>query len=165
MKTDTTELRREAHSFEIEGAPDVAALLRSAADELDRLRAKAGLCKWEAEHQQGALQELGLAEEFPLGCDSIEWVGQALLDARRELDAARKIIDALPKTADGVAIVPGMSIWIDTNGELAEYEVLSVYDDQVNIGLDLDCEVPAIWYPHEVYSTEAAALAAGKGEK
>lgn len=68
------------------------------------------VCKWEADHQKTALEPLGLADEFPYGCDTIAFVGEALLAARKllvvegnlliaERDKTQKLIDALQDIA------------------------------------------------------------------
>lgn len=57
--------------------------------------------KWESDHQKMKLEELGLAEEFPFGCDAIEHVGEALIAARKNLNAAlereAKLFEVLKK--------------------------------------------------------------------
>lgn len=55
-----------------------------------RIRELEAAPQWEANHQRDKLEDLGLADEFPFDCDSIEHVGEALLIARdriRELEA------------------------------------------------------------------------------
>lgn len=44
---------------------------------------------WEADHQRRALQECGLAAEFPYGCDAIEHVAGALAASRKEAQELR----------------------------------------------------------------------------
>ena len=60
-------------------------------------------CKWEADHQKAALERLRLADEFMWGCDSIDFVAEALLLARKLLadERAKKqtLIDALQDIA------------------------------------------------------------------
>jgi hypothetical protein len=45
--------------------------------------------EWESDHQTAALQSVGLADEYPYGCDSILHVAQALIDARADLAKLR----------------------------------------------------------------------------
>ena len=60
-----------------------------------RCRAVAALAEaattptWEADHQRRALEAVGLADEFPFGCDAIDHVAEALLVARAEVERLR----------------------------------------------------------------------------
>jgi hypothetical protein len=64
------------------------------AGEVERLQASkclmptAAACvkEWESNHQLECLTELGLADEFPFGCDSIHWVAESLIGSRAERD-------------------------------------------------------------------------------
>jgi len=58
--------------------------------------------RWSHNHQREILKELGLADEFPFGCDAIEHVGEALLAARAELAQALEEIKRLqcPETPE-----------------------------------------------------------------
>lgn len=47
-------------------------------------------CSCEADHQRAALESLGLAQEFPFGCDAIQHVAEALIAARKQLDVERE---------------------------------------------------------------------------
>jgi len=40
---------------------------------------------WEEDHQRRHLESLGLAEEFPQGCDAVQYVGEALLASRARI--------------------------------------------------------------------------------
>lgn len=51
--------------------------------------------EWERDHQREALAELGLADEFPFGCDAIEHVAQALVGQRAETARLRERVAAL----------------------------------------------------------------------
>ena len=73
-----------------------------------------------------------------------------MLKRIRELEA---VVEKLPKTADGVPLVPGMAIWVWTDDGLAE----DVADNAYCCDHDL--------YPlHDTYSTEQAAHAAAGGK-
>ena len=48
--------------------------------------------EWEADKQRRALEAVGLAEEFPFGCDSIEHVAEALIACRAERDRLRAVV-------------------------------------------------------------------------
>ena len=51
------------------------------ADLKAKLESRQAATGWEADHQRRILLELGLADEFPFGCDAIKFVGEALLAA------------------------------------------------------------------------------------
>ena len=51
--------------------------------EIERLKDSPAM-KWEADHQRRHLEQLGLADEFPFGCDAIEHVAEDLLAVRAE---------------------------------------------------------------------------------
>jgi chromosome segregation ATPase len=55
----------------------------------DRFARTEPAANWEDDHQRRSLEALGLAEEFPWGCDSIQVVGEALIAARQELQEAK----------------------------------------------------------------------------
>lgn len=61
------------------------------------VRLKKGPAGWEAEHQRRALETVGLAEEFPFGCDAIEAVAEALLASRGEVERLREEVDELKR--------------------------------------------------------------------
>ena len=41
-------------------------------------------------------------------------------DLQRRAVAAEAVVEKLPKTADGVAVVPGMSVWAELDDEIVE---------------------------------------------
>ena len=51
----------------------------------DAQRQAADCCKWEADTQRAHLEQYGLAEEFPYGCDSIGAVADTLVTARNQV--------------------------------------------------------------------------------
>lgn len=68
----------------------------------------------------------------------------ALAESRAEAERLAAVVSRLPVTADGVPIVPGMTVRIMSPGHdrvLGVFTVLSVYADSVNIGHDLDDEI------------------------
>ena len=84
---------------------------------------------------------------------------QTIRELREKLAKANAIIDKLPKTADGVPIVPGMRLYSERHqawgGGIGSYVVASL---QTTSTSDLD------WIDGRLYSTEAAALAAKEGK-
>ncbi|OHB80875.1 MAG: hypothetical protein A2W31_11505 [Planctomycetes bacterium RBG_16_64_10] len=92
-----------------------------------------------------------------------------LAEAQRERDAARAVVERLPKTADGSPITPGMKIYRRVgNGERAWIEAntaTGVDAETIRKGTEpwiscFECNCPAADY----YSTREAA-AAGEGER
>ena len=76
-------------------------------------------------------------------------------DAAVEIGRLRAIVDKLPKTANGVPVVPGMKLW-DANVSLAPYGPIDV----VMAGNDGDYYQPHEWDWDNCYSTKEAAEAA-----
>ena len=99
-----------------------AAAIKALLDERDELRKAAS---WEADHQRRHLEALGLADEFPFGCDAIQHVAEALIALRARLAALEA---ALPKTADPepVSITPGMKAWVDVHPMFSVFEPVTV---------------------------------------
>lgn len=85
------------------------------------------------------------------------------------INRLQAIVDQLPKTADGVPIVPGLEVWIRDRWEekdgtestdIVECFVYQVEADRVeaaDVDTGIDCQYDL---PSDFYSTEAAALAA-----
>jgi hypothetical protein len=65
------------------------------ADLKAKLDSRLAATGWEADHQRMHLMELGLAEEFPFGCDAIQYVGEALLAAREKRDAYYGVVTTM----------------------------------------------------------------------
>jgi len=79
--------------------------------------------------------------------------------AVKKAESLQAVVDKLPKTADGVAVVPGMKVYqFDPTGYLQSYDV------GTNQARD-DSSHPSpayLVFNHACYSTEAAARAAGE---
>ena len=70
----------------------------------------------------------------------------------RELEQLRAIVDKLPKTADGVPVVPGMMVWrVLLSGSLDYREVVSIISSDVVSLNDIGA------YFGDLYSTREAA--------
>lgn len=65
------------------------------ADLKAQLESRQAATSWEADHQRRHLEALGLAEEFPFGCDAIQHVGEALLAARGQRDAYYGVVTTM----------------------------------------------------------------------
>ena len=76
---------------------------------------------------------------------------------RAVLVDARYIIDKLPKTADGVPVVPGMQVWLVEHPTTLGHTV-SAIGRRGRIWLE---NKGAIYYGQEIASTREAAEAAG----
>lgn len=76
-------------------------------------------------------------------------VGNDLINARAELAKLREIVDKLPKTADGVPIVPGMPLFFWTDDR-------ELYEEKASPNPLENWEQG----PGDCYSTKAAALGA-----
>jgi hypothetical protein len=78
-----------------------------------------------------------------------------------EIERLRAIVDKLPKTADGVTISPGMSVWCLLDDEWQKVIASEVSDvGQVNIMDEVDDEGGGFWEIREAsdcYSTRQAA--------
>ena len=92
-------------------------------------------------------------KRFPEWSDSDE-VQRDLRRIAGEIERLRAIVDKLPKTADGVPLVPGMEVWDLTappQGPLSTpVRIVTVFSNE--------------WYEHR-YSTRKAAESAGKDGK
>jgi hypothetical protein len=137
----------------------------SAAAELRRLTARLAVkcaqpggteCAnlWQADTNERQLKSVSpeLADEFPWGCDTVEHLAEALV-------ASRKIVSRLPKTADGVPITPGMTLWDKIGGHKWNVTGFNTRDGKLCClyeagGFDAICS--------GYYSTREAAEAAGK---
>ncbi len=92
----------------------------------------------------------------------------AIIDLLTRLVAAREVIAKLPRTADGVPIVPGMTVWSETpkahTVTWIHHRLVKARCECHNDELTMDTKEI-----HKVYSTREAALvaqspAAGEGE-
>ncbi len=83
------------------------------------------------------------------GCFATDAVKVAV-DKCEELQA---IADKLPKTADGVAVVPGMNLWFVETRDTGKTWFVKKHED-------IHISPSHFWIEHRAYSTEAAALAA-----
>lgn len=79
----------------------------------------------------------------------------------RELERARVVIDTLPKTADGIAVTPGMKVWLLNDNSVIECH--SVFTVQFNGAASTNGK--GISLPGACYSTREAAEAASKEQK
>lgn len=90
---------------------------------------------------------------------------QAISAAIAELLRLAKVEEALPKTRDGVPIVPGMKVYRPSVPIVEEHEVIHLsryrlYFERRGIPYSFTADLGL-----GVYSTEAAALAATEGAK
>jgi len=76
----------------------------------------------------------------------------------RELNEARAVIERLPKTADGVPIVPGDSVYMQWTGH--ERRVRAVHSDSIAVTVGLIAATLVNVHPHQCYSTKKSAEAA-----
>lgn len=84
-----------------------ASLVVAAADELDSLQAKL----WRIGSKlSGVIADTFIGHNHDILIANIE---AAFASLARERDELRKIIDRLPKTADGVSITPGDVVWAE----------------------------------------------------
>ena len=82
-----------------------------------------------------------------------EQASDTILEQRAEIERLSAIVDKLPRTADGVPVVPGMTCWyMSWGGNAIEFPV----DDWSDIATDWDD------YGRRYYSTPEAARAAGE---
>lgn len=95
----------------------------------DELRARiaahaesAPAAKWEADHQREALLRVGLAEEFPWGCDAIEHVAESLVGSRKKVAALKAERDALRAQ---VAMLRGTLRAVEIGCSTAESEAVA----------------------------------------
>jgi len=94
---------------------------------------------------------------------------QAKVEAlQAEIKRLRDIVDKLPKTADGVPVVPGMTVWVNDNG-IGVYAERHV-EEVANTGFYKYVERRAGWSCEwcagkNSYSTREAAEAGGKKEQ
>lgn len=100
-------------------------------------------------------------------CINDQWM--ALAAANKRAAEAEAVIAKLPKTADGVPIVPGMEVWCDFRIEVVRGVAFACPDNRVHVKFDemidltdggkvmADRSDPWVGC---VYSTRAAALAA-----
>jgi hypothetical protein len=105
----------------------------------------------------------------PTGC-----LSRQLSRLRSDLAAARGVIERLPKTADGVPVVPGMNLWTATyradNGPWAcgvlaiNHESHNAYELVVRDADGNEDEVEAGWCYSTREAAEQAAKAAGGSE-
>lgn len=84
-----------------------------------------------------------------------------LSEVTQERDELRKVVEKLPKTKDGVVIVPGMLIFRTDRLESAKAELRADFEcfPIRAIGWNMNCR------GSEVYSTRAAAEAAQKASE
>jgi len=75
------------------------------AEELARMRIRDAIRLWEALGIENGIHEEGVFEL-----------------AAKEIERLRAIVDRLPKTEDGVIVVPGMNLWC--NSDRGEYQWL-----------------------------------------
>jgi len=96
-------------------------------------------------------------------------------EAADEIERLRAIVDKLPKTADGVPVVPGMDVWLNSCTELLgskqdrtttrqAWRVTSVCTGGVITIVLPVTELKAFIYADDCYSTLEAAKAAGEDE-
>lgn len=91
-------------------------------------------------------------------CDENESLRAELAKANAEIERLRSIVDSLPKTADGVPIIPGMTLWLVVYNALGQ-QVYEAVPDVVVEG-----EYVRTWFgairSDRCYSTREAAEAA-----
>lgn len=97
---------------------------------------------------QAEIDRINDAQAASLGAEINRLAAENAAQAR-EIERLREIVDRLPKTADGVPIVPGMEVYVETDDDGLQCDEvvvkLAAYDVH---------DLPEFWF-----STEAAALA------
>lgn len=83
-------------------------------------------------------------------------------EEQAELQTLRDTVGKLPKTADGVAVTPGMEVWVWQDGELRH--VYATCFDLVTDDWWLRYGMYDWCIQDVCYSTEAAARAAGESD-
>lgn len=79
---------------------------------LDKIRAGGDLLE---QLKVQADEYLGPGGQSMTAMESASIHRKTLLDAKAEITRLQAIVDKLPKTADGVPVVPGMDVWVDPN--------------------------------------------------
>lgn len=88
-------------------------------------------------------------------CGDTGYWCMALMHVRAERDRLQAIVDLMPKTADGVPVVPGMMLYYPVRGHTG------VIQDEALVGIPTDWD--EAWTDcDECYSTKEAAEAAAK---
>jgi hypothetical protein len=73
-----------------------------------------------------------------------------------EIERLRVIVDKLPKTADGVTIVPGSKVWIKHEGALQSFLVWKIDNHEYRACC---IELYPRWFaPSECFSTKESAI-------
>ena len=90
---------------------------------------------------------------------------ERLAEIANELERLRGIVDKLPKTADGVAILPGMDVWLNDDPRSPRCclvkRVTALSDGLHSADLSFHGVSDGPWDPADLYSTREAAEAAG----
>jgi len=115
------------------------------ADLKAKLESRQAATSWEADHQRKHLEALGLAEEFPFGCDAIQHVGEALLAARAQRTQASAEIGSMDLLEEIEAIALE---------EVRPY--IQTRSDAIVLATQGDC-----WDDPEQWQLEAVELAHG----
>lgn len=99
------------------------------------------------------LNQNGRDDTDPDLCDACYW--------RRRATQAEEVVNRLPKTSDGVPIVPGDSVYIEHSG--FEKRVRAVHRDSIAVTTGCIAASLVNVHPHQVYSTrDAVEEARGK---
>lgn len=78
-----------------------------------------------------------------------------IVEQKNEIERLRTIVDKLPKTTDGIPMVPGMNIWLKTKKTPKKHQVRSVGAHYCDLK-----EKPSGCFITSSYSTYEAAEAA-----
>ena len=104
----------------------------------------------------------GLCDVFGISLDQEgDAAGSELWSAVMGL---REIVAKLPKTADGVSVVPGMTVWVIVLALVKQDNVSAVICDEGGVYVRLDKWGPSFEDHHPIYSTPEAAQAAAPAE-
>ncbi len=109
---------------------------------------------------------------YPGGPKRGEFV--AALDRQAaEITRLQAIVDKLPKTADGVPVTPGMTVWLAAQGEVSMFTATgggsehTIFAWPMTFGVAQDCGFENMdgLYPPKTFSTRTAAEAARSKNK
>ena len=94
-------------------------------------------------------------------CERLKLFTEGLDCLRRQLAQAKAIVDKLPKTADGVSVVPGMEVWRwDAYLKCVKQCVVDRVYQNGGVGLSFHDNDEGGFVSTQLYSTREAAEAA-----
>ena len=77
-----------------------------------------------------------------------------MAEMRKDRAGLQATVDKLPKTADGVPVMPGMAVWINSPC-VRKYVVLGIKHNQELV--ELNCNLGSVLRSDKLYSTREAA--------